>query len=124
MRLTDEARAAGTTSSDLARIIAEKVAWANTASGMFASDTLVGYAMMVVVIGGAVMGVFALLLFAIALIICTHTVSTSIEEGYADYGTLKALGLQMCIRDSLGREPADQEVQRDEEDDEEDDARR
>ena len=93
MRLTDEARAAGTTSSDLARIIAEKVAWANTASGMFASDTLVGYAMMVVVIGGAVMGVFALLLFAIALIICTHTVSTSIEEGYADYGTLKALGL-------------------------------
>ena len=93
VRLTDEARAAGTTSSDLARIIAEKVAWANTASGMFASDTLVGYAMMVVVIGGAVMGVFALLLFAIALIICTHTVSTSIEEGYADYGTLKALGL-------------------------------
>ena len=71
VRLTDEARAAGTTSSDLARIIAEKVAWANTASGMFASDTLVGYAMMVVVIGGAVMGVFALLLFAIALIICT-----------------------------------------------------
>ena len=60
---------------------------------MFASDTLVGYAMMVVVIGGAVMGVYALLLFAIALIICTHTVSTSIEEGYADYGTLKALGL-------------------------------
>ena len=93
VRLTDEARAAGTTSSDLARIIAEKVAWANTASGMFASDTLVGYAMMVVVIGGAVMGVFALLLFAIALIICTHTVSTSIEECYADYGTLKALGL-------------------------------
>ena len=93
VRLTDEARAAGTTSSDLARIIAEKVAWANTASGMCASDTLVGYAMMVVVIGGAVMGVFALLLFAIALIICTHTVSTSIEEGYADYGTLKALGL-------------------------------
>lgn len=93
VRLTDEARAAGTTSSDLARIIAEKVAWGNTASGMFASDTLVGYAMMVVVIGGAVMGVFALLLFAIALIICTHTVSTSIEEGYADYGTLKALGL-------------------------------
>lgn len=93
VRLTDEARAAGTTSSDLARIIAEKVAWANTASGMFASDTLVGYAMMVVVIGGAAMGVFALLLFAIALIICTHTVSTSIEEGYADYGTLKALGL-------------------------------
>ena len=93
VRLTDEARAAGTTSSDLARIIAEEIAWANTASGMFASDTLVGYAMMVVVIGGAVMGVFALLLFAIALIICTHTVSTSIEEGYADYGTLKALGL-------------------------------
>lgn len=93
VRLTDEARAAGTTSSDLARIIAKKVAWANTASGMFASDTLVGYAMMVVVIGGAVMGVFALLLFVIALIICTHTVSASIEESYADYGTLKALGL-------------------------------
>lgn len=93
VRLTDDARAAGTTSSDLARIIAEEVAWANTASGMFASDTLVGYAMMVVLIGGAVMGVFALLLFTIALIICTHAVSTSIEEGYADYGTLKALGL-------------------------------
>ena len=91
--LSDDAREAGLTGADLVRILAEEVAWANTATGMFASDTLVGYAMMVVAIGGAVMGVFALLLFAIALIICTHTVSTSIEEGYADYGTLKALGL-------------------------------
>ena len=71
----DEAREAGLTGADLTRIIAEKVSWANTATGMFASDTLFGYAMMVVVIGSAVLGVFALLLFAIALVICTHAIA-------------------------------------------------
>lgn len=91
--LSDDAREAGLTGADLARIVAEEVAWANTATGMFAADTLVGYAMMVAVIGSAVLGVFALLLFVIALVICTHAIATSIEEGYADYGTLKALGL-------------------------------
>ena len=105
VRLSDEARAAGTTSTDLARLIADEVAWANTATGMFAADTLAGYAMMVVVIGGAVLGVFALLLFVIALVICTHAIATSIEEDYADYGTLKALGLSnRSLRGMLGVE--------------------
>lgn len=93
VHLSDEARAQGLSSSDLTRLIAEKVSWANTASGMFSSDTLTGYAMMVAIIGSAVMGVFALLLFVIALVICTHTIATSIEEYYVDYGTLKALGV-------------------------------
>lgn len=93
VHLTDEVKAAGMTSTDLARLIAENEEWANSASGMFAAETLVGYAMLVAVIGGAVLGVFALLLFVIALVICTHAISMSIEEGYADYGTLKALGL-------------------------------
>ena len=105
VRLSDEARAAGTTSTDLARLIADEVAWANTATGMFAADTLAGYAMMVVVIGGAVLGVFAMLLFVIALVICTHAIATSIEEDYADYGTLKALGLSnRSLRGMLGVE--------------------
>ena len=105
--LSDEAREAGLTGADLTRIIAEKVSWANTATGMFASDTLFGYAMMVVVIGSAVLGVFALLLFAIALVICTHAIAMSIEENYADYGTLKALGLSnRSLRGMLGVEYA------------------
>lgn len=105
VHLSDDALEAGLTSVDLARVIAEKVPWANTATGMFAADTLAGYAMMVVVIGSAVLGVFSLLLFAIALVICTHAIATSIEEDYADYGTLKALGLpNRSLRGMLGVE--------------------
>lgn len=91
--MTDEARAAGMASGDLSRTIAEGTAWGKKTSGMFSAATLMGYAMMVVIIGSAMCAVFALLLFVIALVICTHAVSTSIEEDYADYGTLKALGV-------------------------------
>lgn len=93
IHLSDEARAQGMTATDLTRLVADRVAWANTASGMFSADTLTGYAMMVPLIGSAVMGVFALLLFVISLVICTRTISASLEEYYVDYGTLKALGV-------------------------------
>lgn len=91
--LSEEARAAGGQSADLTRAIAEDTAWGAEASGMLSADTLAGYAMMVVVIGAAIMGVFACLLFVVALVICGHAISSSIEEHYADYGTLKALGV-------------------------------
>lgn len=91
--MTDEARAAGLTPNDLTRTIAEKTQWGKSTSGMFSSTTLSGYAMIVVIIGSAIMAVFALLLFVIALVICTHTISSSIEKDYADYATLKALGV-------------------------------
>lgn len=91
--MTAEARAAGTTPFDLTSVIASGTAWGTSASGLFSSTTLLGFSMMVVIIGTAIMAVFALLLFIIALVICTHTISTSIEEDYADYGTLKALGV-------------------------------
>ena len=91
--MTDEARLNGITPLDLTSAVAEGTAWGESASGLFSSTTLTGYSMMVIIIGTAVMAVFALLLFIIALVICTHTISTSIEEDYADYGTLKALGI-------------------------------
>lgn len=109
--LSDEAREAGLTGADLTRIIAEKVSWANTATGMFASDTLFGYAMMVVVIGSAVLGVFALLLFAIALVICTHAIAMSIEENYADFARSRPSSVEPLVarhagRGVRGREPS------------------
>lgn len=91
--LSDAARARGVQPSDLTRAIAEGTAWGASTSGMFSSTTLAGYAMMVVIIGAAVMGVFACLLFVVALVICAHAISSSIEEHYADYGTLKAVGV-------------------------------
>ncbi len=91
--LSPEARAAGVTSSDLAALISEETAWGNQTPGMFSATTLAGYAMMMVVVGSAIMGVFALLLFVIALVICTHAISSSIEQDYADYGILNALGI-------------------------------
>lgn len=91
--MTDEARAAGMTPNDLTRTIAEETEWGASVSGMFSATTLAGYAMIVVIIGSAIMAVFALMLFVIALVICTHTISSSIEKDYADYGTLKALGV-------------------------------
>lgn len=91
--LSDEERSRGAQPSDLTRALSENTAWGATTPGMFSSTTLAGYAMMVVIIGAAVMGVFACLLFVVALVICTHTISSSIEEHYADYGTLKAVGI-------------------------------
>lgn len=99
--LTEEARAAGLGPNDLTRIISEETSWGKSTSGLFSATTLTGYAMMVVVIGSAVCGVFALLLFVIALVICTHAVSTSIEQDYADYGTLKALGVSCPVLSSV-----------------------
>ncbi|WP_139650554.1 ABC transporter permease [Raoultibacter phocaeensis] len=91
--MTDEARATGMTPNDLTHMIAEETAWGASTSGMFSATTLAGYAMIVVIIGSAIMAVFALMLFVVALVICTHTISSSIEKDYADYGTLKALGV-------------------------------
>ncbi|MEG0758683.1 MAG: FtsX-like permease family protein, partial [Raoultibacter sp.] len=93
INLSEEAKAAGLDSQDLTRIISENTTWGATTSGMFSATTLTGYAMLVIIIGSAIMGVFALLLFIVALVICVHAISTSIEENYADYGTLKALGI-------------------------------
>lgn len=91
--LSDEERSRGAQPSDLTLAITENTTWGASAPGMLSSTTLSGYAMMVVIIGAAVMGVFSCLLFVVALVICTHTISSSIEEHYADYGTLKAIGI-------------------------------
>lgn len=91
--LNDEAKAAGLSPQDLTRTISENTEWGATTSGMFSSTTLASYSMIVIIIGTAIMGVFALLLFGVALVICAHSINTSIEENYADYGTLKALGI-------------------------------
>ena len=94
--MTDAARNAGATPIDLTRAIAEGTSWGSAAPAIFSSSTLMGYSMMVVVIGSAFMAAFACLLFVVALVICTHTISSSIEERYADYGTMKALGIPQC----------------------------
>ncbi|WP_165062813.1 FtsX-like permease family protein [Adlercreutzia sp. ZJ154] len=91
--MTPAAQASGLTSQDLTRIIGENTTWGASATNLFSSQTLAGYALMVVNVATAILGVFACLLFAIALVICVHSVSASIREGYVDWGIIKALGV-------------------------------
>lgn len=91
--LTPEARAAGVTGADLVRIIGEETAWGAEANTMYARETYVGFTLMVVQVISAILGVFSLLLFIVALILCIHTASTAIESGYANWGIMKAAGI-------------------------------
>ena len=60
---------------------------------MFSRQTLAGYGLLVVQVITAVLAVFSLILFVVALILCLHTASSSIQSGYADWGVLKGVGL-------------------------------
>lgn len=91
--LTPDAKTAGVTGVDLVRIIGEETAWGAQANNVFARETLSGYTLMVVQVMTAVLGVFSLLLFVVALILCIHTASTAIESGYANWGIMKAVGI-------------------------------
>lgn len=94
--LSSEAKAAGLNGQDLARIVQEEAGWGAETS-VFSKETLVGYMLMVVQVMTAILAVFALLLFAIALVMCVHSVSAAIEEGYADWGIAKAVGITPAL---------------------------
>ncbi len=74
--------------------IVDSVPWGSKAPALFSADTLKGYAMMVTVIGSAVLGAFASLLYLIALVICVHTVSAIMQEDYRNMGILRAVGVR------------------------------
>ena len=91
--LTPEARTSESTSQGLAGVIQERAGWGTNETTMFSRETLVGYALMVVQILSAILAMFALLIFTVALVMCVHSVSAAIEEGYADWGITKAVGI-------------------------------
>lgn len=100
--LTPQAREAGLDGRDLAREIAEETEWGAWGSNIFSRQALVGYNLMVVQVTTAMLAAFSLLLFVVALILCLHTASSSIESGYADWGALKSIGLsRKTLRRSL-----------------------
>ncbi|NGM18253.1 FtsX-like permease family protein [Eggerthellaceae bacterium zg-893] len=72
----------------------DSVPWASKSPAMLSADTLKGHAMMVTVIGSAVLGAFASLLYLIALVICVHTVSAIMQEDYRNMGILRAVGVR------------------------------
>lgn len=100
--LAPEAAAAGIGGQDLARIIQEDGGWGTSGTSVFSRETLVGYELMVVQVISALLAVFSLLLFAIALVLCVHSIAAAIEEGYADWGIAKAVGISpVTLRRSL-----------------------
>lgn len=100
--LTSEARAQGATGQDLTERIGEDTDWGATASVLFSRQSLAGYNLMAVQVITAVLAVFSLLMFVVALVLCLHTASSTIESGYADWGTLKGVGLSTkALRRSL-----------------------
>lgn len=90
--LSDEARAAGLDGRDLARILEEEGVWSREAN-VSSEETMLGQSLIVVQVLSALLAVFALLLFAIVLTLCVHSASVAIEEGYADQGIAKAVGV-------------------------------
>lgn len=100
--LTPEARAQGLTGQDLTQKIGEDTDWGASAKALFSRQSLAGYNLMAVQVITSVLAVFSLLLFAVALVLCLHTASSSIESGYADWGALKGVGLpKKTLRRSL-----------------------
>lgn len=91
--LTSEARSQGIDGHDLTQLIDDGTSWGSSAHTLFSRQTLVGYSLLVVQVITAVLAVFALILFVVALILCLHTASSSIQSGYADWGVLKGVGL-------------------------------
>ena len=91
--LTPEARAEGMTGQDLSRIIGEEIDWEGTTKALFSRETMAGYSLMVVQVMSAILCAFSLLLFIVSLVLCVHMASASIEGEYANWGILKAVGL-------------------------------
>lgn len=91
--LTPEARSQGIDGHDLTQLIDDGTSWGASAHTMFSRQTLAGYGLLVVQVITAVLAVFSLILFVVALILCLHTASSSIQSGYADWGVLKGVGL-------------------------------
>ena len=91
--LTSEARSQGIDGHDLTQLIDDGTSWGASAHTMFSRQTLAGYGLLVVQVITAVLAVFSLILFVVALILCLHTASSSIQSGYADWGVLKGVGL-------------------------------
>lgn len=91
--LTPEARSQGIDGHDLTQLIDDKTSWGESPHTLFSRQTLAGYSLLVVQVITAVLAVFSLLLFVVALILCLHTASSNIQSGYADWGVLKGVGL-------------------------------
>ena len=91
--MTEDARESGMTSPDLAAEIDDHVDTESLSTGFLSAEVLTSYSMIVVTIMCAMLLVFALLMFVIALVISIHTVSSSIQENFANYATLKAVGV-------------------------------
>ena len=91
--LTPEARSQGIDGHDLTQLIDDGTSWGESAHTLFSRQTLAGYSLLVVQVITAVLAVFSLILFVVALILCLHTASSSIQSGYADWGVLKGVGL-------------------------------
>lgn len=98
--LTPEARSQGIDGRDLTQLIDDETSWGASAHTLFSRQTLAGYSLLVVQVITAMLAVFALILFVVALILCLHTASSSIQSSYADWGVLKGVGL---VRDALCR---------------------
>ncbi|WP_251179006.1 ABC transporter permease [Adlercreutzia agrestimuris] len=100
--LTPEARAKGVDGQVLAERIAKETSWGASEHVIFSRQTLSGYGLLVVQVITAVLAVFALLLFVVALILCLHMASSSIQSGFADWGALKGAGLpRKMLRQAL-----------------------
>ncbi len=91
--MTDSAREEGLTPSGFAEYINDNIDTETITTGFLSSETLTGYAMLVVTICCAVFLVFALLVYVITLVICVHAISSSIQENYANFAILKAVGV-------------------------------
>ena len=91
--LTPEARSQGIDGHDLTQLIDDGTSWGESAHTLFSRQTLAGYSLLVVQVITAVLAVFSLILFVVALILCLHTASSNIQSGYADWGVLKGVGL-------------------------------
>ena len=91
--LTPEARSQGIDGHDLTQLIDDETSWGESPHTLFSRQTLAGYSLLVVQVITAVLAVFSLILFVVALILCLHTASSNIQSGYADWGVLKGVGL-------------------------------
>lgn len=91
--MTEDARESGMTSPELAAEIDDHVDTSSLSRGFMSTEVLTSYSMIVVAITCAMLLVFALLMFVIALVISIHTVSSSIQENFSNYAILKAVGV-------------------------------
>lgn len=91
--MTDDARDGGMTTSEFAAYIDGTAITGTLSTGFLSAEVLTGYSMLVVSITCALLLVFALLMYVIALVISVHTVSSSIQENFSNFAILKAVGV-------------------------------